>query len=64
MLLEMIREGLLYLKRRELPETAKKDLVIYLPPKLRKKVIQEEQVAHQVAPELQDLEVVVAEQPQ
>ncbi len=45
LLLEMIREGLLYLKRRELAETAKKDLVIYLPPKLRKKVIQEEQAA-------------------
>ena len=45
LLLEMIREGLLYLKRRELPETAKKDLVIYLPPKLRKKVIQEAQAA-------------------
>jgi len=45
LLLEMIREGLLYLKRRELPETAAKDLVIYLPPKLRKKVIQEEQAA-------------------
>ena len=45
LLLEMIREGLLYLKRRELPETAKKDLVIYLPPKLRNKVIQEEQAA-------------------
>ena len=43
--MEMIREGLLYLKRRELPETAAKDLVIYLPPKLRKKVIQEEQAA-------------------
>jgi len=45
LLLEMIREGLLYLKRRELPETAAKDLVIYLPPKLRKKVIHEEQAA-------------------
>ena len=45
LLMEMIREGLLYLKRRELPETAAKDLVIYLPPKLRKKVIQEEQTA-------------------
>ena len=45
LLLEMIREGLLYLKRRELPETAAKDLVIYLPPKMRKKVIQEEQAA-------------------
>ena len=45
LLMEMMREGLLYLKRRELPETAAKDLVIYLPPKLRKKVIQEEQAA-------------------
>ena len=45
LLLEMIREGLLYLKGRELPETAAKDLVIYLQPKLRKKVIQEEQAA-------------------
>ena len=45
LLLEMIRESLLYLKRRELPETAAKDLVIYLPPKLRKKVMKEEQAA-------------------
>ena len=45
LLMEMIREGLLYLKRRELPETAAKDLVIYLPPKLRKKVMQEELAA-------------------
>ena len=45
LLMEMIREGLLYLKRRELPETAAKDLVIYLPPKLRKKVMLEEQAA-------------------
>ena len=45
LLMEMIREGLLYLKRRELPETAAKDLVIYLPPKRRKKVIKEEQAA-------------------
>ncbi len=45
LLMEMIREGLLYLKRRELPETAAKDLVIYLPPKLRKKVVKEEQAA-------------------
>ena len=45
LLMEMIREGLLYLKRRELPETAAKDLVIYLPPKLRKKVMKEEQAA-------------------
>ena len=45
LLMEMIREGLLYLKRRELPETAAKDLVIYLPPKLRKKVMQEEQAS-------------------
>ena len=45
LLMEMMREGLLYLKRRELPETAAKDLVIYLPPKLRKKVLLEEQAA-------------------
>ena len=45
LLMEMIREGLLYLKRRELPETAAKDLVIYLPPKPRKKVMKEEQAA-------------------
>ena len=45
LLMEMMREGLLYLKRRELPETAAKDLVIYLPPKLRKKVIQEEKAS-------------------
>ena len=45
LLMEMIREGLIYLKRRELPETAAKDLVIYLPPKLRKKVMKEEQAA-------------------
>ncbi|MDP7318342.1 MAG: MotA/TolQ/ExbB proton channel family protein, partial [SAR324 cluster bacterium] len=45
LLLEMIREGLLYLKRRELPETAAKDLIIYLPPKLRKKILSEEQAA-------------------
>ena len=45
LLMEMMREGLLYLKRRELPETAAKDLVIYLPPKLRKKILQEEQAA-------------------
>ena len=45
LLMEMIREGLLYLKRRELPETAAKDLVIYLPPKLRKKVLLEEQAS-------------------
>ena len=38
-------ENLLYLKRRELPETAAKDLIIYLPPKLRKKILSEEQAA-------------------
>ena len=43
LLMEMMREGLLYLKRRELPETAAKDLIIYLPPKLRKKILLEEQ---------------------
>ena len=45
LLMEMMREGLLYLKRRELPETASKDLVIYLPPKLRKKILLEEQAS-------------------
>ena len=45
LLMEMMREGLLYLKRRELPETVAKDLVIYLPPKLRKKILLEEQAA-------------------
>ena len=45
LLMEMMREGLLYLKRKELPETAAKDLVIYLPPKLRKKILLEEQAA-------------------
>ncbi len=45
LLMEMMREGLLYLKRRELPETAAKDLIIYLPPKLRKKILLEEQAA-------------------
>ena len=45
LLMEMMREGLLYLKRRELPETAAKDLVIYLPPKLRKKILLEEHAA-------------------
>ncbi|MDP6638745.1 MAG: MotA/TolQ/ExbB proton channel family protein [SAR324 cluster bacterium] len=45
LLMEMMREGLLYVKRRELPETAAKDLVIYLPPKLRKKILLEEQAA-------------------
>ena len=43
--MEMMREGLLYLKRRELAETAARDLVIYLPPKLRQKVLTEEQAA-------------------
>lgn len=45
LLMEMTREGLLYLKRRELPETAAKDLIIYLPPKLRQKILQQEQAA-------------------
>ena len=39
MLLEMIRESLLYLKRRELPDVAAQDLEIYLTPKLRKQVV-------------------------
>ncbi len=45
LLMEMMREGLLYLKRRELAETAARDLIIYLPPKLRKKILTEEQAA-------------------
>lgn len=44
-LLEMIQEGILYLKRRELPEVAGKDLIIYLPMKLRQKIQAEQQAA-------------------
>lgn len=40
-LMEMIQESILYLKRRELPEIAGQDLIIYLPPKLRRKVTEE-----------------------
>ena len=37
-LLEMIQEGILYLKRREMVEAAAQDLIIYLPLKLRNRV--------------------------
>lgn len=37
-LLEMIQEGILYLKRREMVEAAAQDLIIYLPLKLRHRV--------------------------
>lgn len=37
-LLEMIQEGVLYLKRRELVEAAAQDLIIYLPLKLRHRI--------------------------
>ena len=44
-LLEMIQEGILYLKRRELAEVASQDLIIYLPPKLRMRVEEEKRIA-------------------
>ncbi len=44
-LLEMIHEGILYLKRKELAEIAGQDLIIYLPPKLRKLVEEERRAA-------------------
>lgn len=40
-LLEMIQEGILYLRRRELVEAVSQDLIIYLPKKLRKHVLEE-----------------------
>ena len=44
-LMEMIRESILYLKRREPVETISQDLVIYLPKKLRKKIEEEKLIA-------------------
>lgn len=44
-LLEMIQEGILYLKKRELVEIASQDLIIYLPPKLRMQVEEERREA-------------------
>lgn len=44
-LLEMIQEGILYLKRRELVEVASQDLIIYLPPKLRLQIEEEKHMA-------------------
>lgn len=44
-LLEMIQEGILYLKRRELADIASQDLIIYLPPKLRIELEEERRLA-------------------
>ncbi|MBU2514414.1 MotA/TolQ/ExbB proton channel family protein [bacterium] len=44
-LLEMIQEGILYLKKRELVDVAAQDLIIYLPPKLRMQVEEERRAA-------------------
>jgi chemotaxis protein MotA len=44
-LLEMIQEGILYLKRRELVEVAGQDLIIYLPLKLRIQIEEEKRLA-------------------
>ncbi len=44
-LLEMIHEGILYLKRKELAEIAGQDLVIYLPTKLRLEIEEEKRMA-------------------
>lgn len=44
-LLEMIQEGILYLKRRELADVASQDLIIYLPPKLRLRIEEERRQA-------------------
>lgn len=38
MMMEMIREGVVYLRRRELAEVASQDLIIYLPEKMRKQL--------------------------
>ena len=45
-LLEMIREGIGYLKNRQLAEIAGQDLIIYLPPKLRAKMEAEKAAAY------------------
>ncbi len=44
-LLEMIQEGILYLKRKELAEVASQDLIIYLPPRLRWEIEEERREA-------------------
>ncbi len=44
-LLEMIQEGILYLKKKELADVASQDLIIYLPPKLRMEVEEERREA-------------------
>ena len=40
-LMKMAKEGILYLKNRETPELMSRDLIIYLPSRLRKEVEQE-----------------------
>lgn len=45
MLLEMVREGILYLKRRELAEIAAMDLIIYLPQIVRQQILEEQRSA-------------------
>lgn len=40
-LLKMIQESILYLKRREIPEVAAQDLIIYLPPKMRDEITEQ-----------------------
>jgi len=44
-LLEMIQEGILYLRRRELVESVSQDLIIYLPQKLRRHIVEEKMSA-------------------
>ena len=44
-LFEMIQEGISYLKRRELPEIISQDLIIYLPPKMRQEILDEQAAA-------------------
>ena len=44
-LMEMGREGILYLKRRELPEVMSQDLIIYLPTSIRSEIEEEKRVA-------------------
>ncbi|MCP4294152.1 MAG: hypothetical protein GY786_00925 [Proteobacteria bacterium] len=46
-LMEMMQEGVLYLKHRQAPETISQDLIIYLPPKMRQGVMEERMEAMQ-----------------
>ncbi|MGK5091044.1 MotA/TolQ/ExbB proton channel family protein [Deltaproteobacteria bacterium TL4] len=45
MLMEMIRESLVYLKRRELPEVSAQDLIIYLPWEYRNQILEKRMAA-------------------